>query len=44
MKWKSRVLAVTATDSAQNGRWELSVSAVEDLAKKVLQMLSTMGK
>ena len=33
-----------ATDGAKNGRWKLQVSAAEDLAKKVLQMPSTMGK
>ena len=32
------------TNDAENRWWKLPVSAAEDLAKKVLQMLSTMGK
>ena len=32
------------TDGAQIRLWELSVSVAKDLTRKVLQMLSIMGK
>ena len=41
---KENGIRLPAIDDAENGQWKLPISAVEDLAKKMLQVLSDIGK